>query len=204
MDILILAAIAGFILYRLYSVLGQDVGFKQEQNKATPSNPSQMKKAFNRDQDQSNVSVDLAALQSIDPDFNIDEFLEGVRNAFGMILEAVNKGDKKTLQMLMAPRLYKQFDSMIDNREIKKQALENNLIRIKSTDIQDIEIKESKLVFITVKVVSEQILVIRDAKGNVLEGDPDQIETLTDVITFSRDATSDDPNWIMIKSTTTD
>lgn len=203
MDLIVLAIVAAFILYRLYMVLGQDVGFKQDLNAKVEPKSSEKKKGFTSGAQPTHFSADIAALQALDPHFEENEFLEGASGAFAMVLEAMNKGDKNTLQMLMAPRLFNQFNKLVDNRESKKQTLENTLVRIKSMDIQEIEVKDS-MVFITVKILSEQILVIRDSGGNVLEGDPDQIETLTDIITFSRDTRSADPNWMMVKTSNND
>ncbi len=154
------------------------------------------------------MSTDLAQqihdVKKIDPEFNQDDFLQGATKAFEMILEAVNKGDKGVLKSLLSPKLYTQFDKLIDAREKKKQVWDNTLLRIKKAEISDIEIKDGTLVFVTIQVVSEQILVTKDAKGKIIDGDPDQIEVLTDVVTFSRDATSPDPNWMLVKTTTTD
>ena len=51
---------------------------------------------------------------------------------------------------------------------------------------------------VTVKYVSEQINVTRDAEGKVVEGNPDRIAEATDIWTFSRNTRSDDPNWILV------
>lgn len=205
MDILILALIAGFILFRLYKVLGQDVGIKlSQQSSAADDVKTSGKKTAFKEKYNDDVQVQLAEVARIDPQFQQDEFLEGATKAFEMILEAVNKGDKDTLRALLAPKLFTQFDKLISAREKKGQTWDNTLVRVKSTNIDDVEIKDGSMVFITVKIVSDQILVTKDAKGKIIEGDPDQIEVLTDVVTFSRDATSDDPNWMLVKTTTND
>ena len=205
MDILILALIAGFILFRLYKVLGQDVGIKlsQQPPAADDGKPPAQKTAF-KEKYNDDVRGQLVEVEKIDPHFSQDEFLEGAAKAFEMILGAVNTGDKETLKALLSPKLFTQFDKLIDAREKKNQTWDNTLVRIKSAKIDDVEIKDDSMVFITVKIVSDQILVTKDAKGKIIEGDPDQIEVLTDVVTFSRDATSNDPNWMLVKTTTND
>lgn len=205
MDILILALIAGFILFRLYKVLGQDVGIKlSQQPSATDDVKTSSQKTAFKEKYNDDVRVQLVEVEKIDPHFSQDEFVEGATKAFEMILGAVNTGDKETLKALLAPKLFTQFDKLIDAREKKNQTWDNTLVRIKSAKIDDVDIKDNSMVFITVKIVSDQILVTKDAKGKIIEGDPDQIEVLTDVVTFSRDATSDDPNWMLVKTTTND
>ena len=53
---------------------------------------------------------------------------------------------------------------------------------------------------VTVRFTSEQINVTRDAEGNVVEGDPRQIETVIDLWTFERDTRSRDPNWQLVET----
>ena len=53
---------------------------------------------------------------------------------------------------------------------------------------------------VTVRFTSEQIKVVRDAAGAVVEGDPRQIETVIDVWTFERDTRSRDPNWQLVET----
>ena len=51
--------------------------------------------------------------------------------------------------------------------------------------------------FYTVKTrfVSEIISCLRDVDNNVIEGSPEEIQTVNDVWSFSRDLNSDDPTW---------
>ena len=53
---------------------------------------------------------------------------------------------------------------------------------------------------VTVRFTSEQINVTRDASGNVVDGDPRQIETVIDLWTFERDTRSRDPNWQLVET----
>jgi predicted lipid-binding transport protein (Tim44 family) len=61
-----------------------------------------------------------------------------------------------------------------------------------------------RLARITVRFKSEQINVLRDAQGKVLEGDPQTAEEVIDLWTFERDTTSPDPNWILVETRTPD
>ena len=53
---------------------------------------------------------------------------------------------------------------------------------------------------LTVRFTSEQINVTRDSGGDVVEGDPRQIETVIDLWTFERDTRSRDPNWQLVET----
>jgi predicted lipid-binding transport protein (Tim44 family) len=55
-----------------------------------------------------------------------------------------------------------------------------------------------------VRFQSEQVNVVRDKSGAVIEGSRDHVESLTDVWTFARDTTSRDPNWVLIATRSVD
>ena len=50
----------------------------------------------------------------------------------------------------------------------------------------------------TVKFVSEQVNVTYDEEGRVVDGDPSEVETITDIWTFARNTRSRDPNWNLV------
>ena len=61
---------------------------------------------------------------------------------------------------------------------------------------------EANTATVTVEFISDQIKVVRDSEENIIDGDPDTIESLTDLWTFNRDVTSPNPNWILTRTET--
>jgi predicted lipid-binding transport protein (Tim44 family) len=57
---------------------------------------------------------------------------------------------------------------------------------------------------ITIKLVSEQINTTRDQDGSVVNGDPDKTSGVTDIWTFARDTSLQDPNWRLIATRSLD
>ena len=57
---------------------------------------------------------------------------------------------------------------------------------------------QGKTAFLTVKFVSEQVNVTRDTAGEVVDGDPNNVATITDIWTFARNTRSRDPNWTLV------
>jgi predicted lipid-binding transport protein (Tim44 family) len=51
---------------------------------------------------------------------------------------------------------------------------------------------------ITVEFVSELITATYNKAGEVIDGDPGHVQEVTDVWTFERDITSQDPNWRLV------
>jgi len=53
---------------------------------------------------------------------------------------------------------------------------------------------------VTVRFVSEQINVLRNAEGQIVDGNPNEVQKVIDLWTFRRDTKSSDPNWLLIKT----
>ena len=68
--------------------------------------------------------------------------------------------------------------------------------------LQEPEITEARMdgrtAYITIKFISGQVTVTRDAEGKILEGDPERPVEHTDHWTFARNTRSSDPNWILV------
>jgi predicted lipid-binding transport protein (Tim44 family) len=57
---------------------------------------------------------------------------------------------------------------------------------------------DGRVAFVTVKFVTEQIEVTRDSAGEVIEGDPTKVTTVSDIWTFARNTRSRNPNWTLV------
>ena len=53
---------------------------------------------------------------------------------------------------------------------------------------------------VTIRFVSEQVNVTKDASAKIVDGDPNKVVTITDVWTFARDVRSSDPNWMLVET----
>lgn len=134
------------------------------------------------------------------PGFNKEQFLQASQNAFQIITEAFNGGDIETLEMLVDKNIYKKFLDVIEQRKNDKISAETDFICFNDVEILNAEINEEKIAKITVKYVSEQVNVLRDADDNVIEGDENYIQNIEDIWTFERAVNSTTPNWILIST----
>lgn len=139
----------------------------------------------------------LIALIKVDPEFDPGQFLDGAKAAYEMIVDAFAKGDEKTLQQLLGNDVLDGFTRAISEREERGETHESTLVAIDKADIIEAELKGSDS-FITVKFVSELITVTRDAGGEVVDGDPKKVREVTDIWTFNRDTTTQNPNWKLV------
>ena len=125
----------------------------------------------------------------------------GAKIAFEMVITAFAGGDTKTLRPLLSNDVFEDFSGAIKARLDKKENLESTLVGISEADIIEAEL-QGKTAFVTIKFVSEQINVTRDAEGEVVDGDPGGVATVTDIWTFARNTRSRDPNWTLVATGT--
>jgi predicted lipid-binding transport protein (Tim44 family) len=185
-DIVLLAIVAGIIILRLRNVLG-----KGAEDSAIRAKKSVIVDARFEDVKSSKVEGNINTKE-----FKEDIFLKGAQAAYEMIVNAFASADKKTLKDLTSPEVYKSFAAVLEDRKNKKLLNQFTFIGIKKAKIENIDKKDS---FYTVRTsfVSEIISCVKDAVNNIIEGSPDEIQTVNDVWSFSKDLNSDDPTWLL-------
>ena len=139
----------------------------------------------------------LTALMRADPGFDPNQFLDGAKAAYEMIVMAFAQGDEAELNQLLGEDVFEGFQRAIREREERGEKLESSLVGIDKPDIIEAEIK-NRTGYVTVKFVSELVSVTRDAEGDVVEGDPKKVREVTDIWTFAREVGSRNPNWKLV------
>ncbi|MBR9972735.1 Tim44/TimA family putative adaptor protein [Magnetospirillum sulfuroxidans] len=207
LDIVFFAVVAVFLILRLRSVLGKRTGNERPptrwNNGPKPATDNVVDLAQARKPVDAAepgiapagpISPGEAAISARDPSFSGETFLAGARMAFEMIVAAYANGDKKALRPLLADQVYQPFCEGIDARARAGEDLNCELMGIRSAEITE-ALLVGTVAQVTVRFVSEQINVVKDLDGRILEGDPSRITPVIDEWTFSRDTRSKDPNW---------
>ncbi|WP_319412263.1 Tim44/TimA family putative adaptor protein [uncultured Cohaesibacter sp.] len=145
----------------------------------------------------SSLNAALSQLMVMDRNFDPDSFLSGARIAYEMIVTAYAQGDRKSLKKLLAADVFAGFTAALDEREANKLRVDFTFIGINKSSIVEAEIAGNEAQ-ITVRFVSSITSCTKDEVGHVIEGDPNAVEDVTDIWTFSRDVTSHNPNWKLI------
>ena len=213
-DILLFAGIAGFLVFRLRSVLGRRTGLEQRRDPfqpppatpppaGAPAAPPRLR-AVNGGAAPADATPAGAApagpsatLKAADPSFADDPFLQGARGAFEIIVNAFAKGDKAVLAPLLSKEVSQSFLGAIDTRRAANETMETKLGAIKSAEIVDSAV-EGSTGFVTVKFVTDQANVTRAADGKIVDGDPDRVSEHVDFWTFARSLRARDPNWMLV------
>jgi predicted lipid-binding transport protein (Tim44 family) len=200
-DIIVIAMVAAFLVLRLRSVLGRRTGEEKQRfdHPVARDNvvdlPGRTPAAT--EAADGTLAGGLTRIRLADPSFDPNGFAEGARGAFEMILFAYAKGDKATLRPLLAGEVYQNFTRAIDEREAAGETMETDLVSVKSVEITEARM-EGDDALVTVTFKTEQVNLIKDGSGTVVDGDPNTVEQVTDIWTFRRDTQSSDPNWELV------
>lgn len=199
-DILILAVIAAFLGYRLYSVLGEDNGIQ-----APPETRENIHHFIGRQHahsarrqpsPSSSASLHLSTkIHALDPDFDMDAFLQGCERAFSWVIRAFAAGDKEMLHGLLAPSVFAQFAQSIDARAPSQPAPEQSIDAIHHISPEDV-IFEGDDIFVTVRFLTAQTTIIRDDQGRIEM--TQQSIPHNDLWTFHRNTKSPSKLWQVV------
>ncbi|MBP6690074.1 MAG: Tim44 domain-containing protein [Hyphomonadaceae bacterium] len=183
----ILAFVAGFVLFRLYTTLGRRTGAER------PPQPAPVQGQLPRDVPgapplpasiaEGATGEGLMAIVRADPSFDVEHFVVGSRAAYELIVGAFAKGDRETLRGLLTPRVFESYANAISERE-KTGGAGPELVRLKTAEIAEATL-QNDTARVTVKFeaeLAEGAHGVRDARERW---------------TFERDVHSPDPNWLL-------
>jgi predicted lipid-binding transport protein (Tim44 family) len=200
-DIIIFAIIAIFLVYRLKSILGQNSEGNDQNNKIDIE-----KKDFSNVVDLGSKKIDVNseninkdAISTIDPTFNEKEFLTGAQNFFRIVIECFVNGNLNNIVNYVDDKLVKSFQSVIDERLEEKEILKIDIVKINSIQIKNVK-ELNDFLKISVLFETEQIKVLKDKNGKIIDGDQDKTISVKDLWTFEKKIKAKDLNWKLIET----
>ena len=195
-DIIIFAVIAIFLVYRLKSILGQNSEGNEQNNKIDLE-----KKDFTNVVSLGSKKLDSTkeTISTIDPNFNEKEFLKGSQNFFQMVIDCFVKGDLKNIVNFIDDKLIKNFQAVIDDRLEDEETLQIDVIKMNNIQIKDAKTLKN---FMRVSVLfeTEQIKVLKDKKGKIIDGDQNNSIIVKDLWIFEKQIQSKDLNWKLVET----
>ena len=184
-DIIIFAAIAGFIIYRLRSVLGKRTGYQKEQ--ANPNTPQKENiKETNKIPSLLDNETKLENIYKNVNNFDHKQFLDGAKKAFEIIITSFNNGDKKTLKELVSNDVYDAFETAINNKNNNPSSQFYSLI---IEGVEDAKV-ENNIISISINFISEQML--NNDEGKIIKN--------KDTWIFEKPVNSTSPKWILTQT----
>ena len=179
--------IAGFIFLRLRGILGKRTGFE---GKASPQFEEMLK----------NINPETKINKKTDFDENAKkDFLKGAKIAYETIITDFGDSDNKltTSKPLLSNKIYDQFNTALKERGKRGQLAEITFIGVNSANIKEHKYL-GKILQVTVEFVGEVITCIRDKDKKIVSGDPEKIKKIYDTWVFSRDTSTNNPNWQLV------
>lgn len=208
-QLLVLAAIAVFLILRLRNVLGTRDGFEPTQNEELPvqrrmevieDDPrvADSDLADHVDPD-SPAYAALVEMKRAEPSFSLTEFLGGAKQAYEMVLVGFEKGDISEVRGFLSPEVAQAFNSAIAARKNAGLSSDVQFLGTRETALSAAEFDtRNAQAELSVRFVGEMIVATRDASGNVVDGDTKTPRKQRDTWTFEREMGAADPNWRLV------
>lgn len=210
-QLLVLAGIALFLVLRLKNVLGTRDGF--EPPKSVDEGP--ISRSVRRDfevieggpdrditdhvEDGTPAARDLAAMKMAESGFSVNDFVSGARGAYEMILMAFERGDLDSVKSFLDDDVFQAFVDVVADREDKGLRIEAEFVGVREVSISSATFdRDSQEAEITLRFVGELTSVVKNADGQVVEGNPNEIKKQRDIWTFGRTMGANDPNWRLV------
>jgi predicted lipid-binding transport protein (Tim44 family) len=207
LEIILLAAVAGVVLFRLYTILGRRTGGEHPPDyhvagretgeavaigdKTAVSQPAVVERPTDP------VLSGLFDISLVDRDFDKDKFLSGARAAYEMIETAFAEGDCETLRPLLDADVYAAFESAIALRGKQRQRSVFTFVGYKEVKVATAAMNGYRAE-IAVSFEAQCISAVLDTDGKVVEGDDKSVREVSDIWTFARDVRARDPNWMLV------
>jgi predicted lipid-binding transport protein (Tim44 family) len=178
LEILVLAMIAGVILFRLYTVLGRRTGHEPP----PPSQPGRLPGTETGVLPPPPADVGRAGghglldIQLADRNFDAQSFLSGARSAYELIVTAFQKGDRASLRPLLSNEVFSAFDAAISARGA-------------ATGPAFTSLKEARITGASLVGDHAEVTITFTAMFGGAE--------VVDVWTFARRVNDENPNWTL-------
>ena len=218
-QIIVLAAVAFFLFWRLRSVLGSRQGF-EKLNKNVDKKTKSSKINSNIDDkiiDIKSTNIDeeiadyvdenseqfktLSELKKVEDGWQVSHFVSGAKLAYEEILMAFENGDLSKIKKLSSKDVFTAFKEVIDDRNQKGLQVEAIFGGVRDIRIKDVKLNKKNLeANITMVFQSDITYSIKDKNNKIIEGGPDKVKKQKDVWTFTRKMNSDIPNWYLTKT----
>ena len=218
-QIIVLAAVAFFLFWRLRSVLGSRQGFEKlnknvnEKTKSSKTNANSDDKII--DLKSSNIDEEIAdyvdenseqfkilsELKKLEDGWQVSHFVSGAKLAYEEILMAFENGDLNKIKELSSKEVYTAFKEVIEDRNKKGLHVEAVFGGVRDIRIKDVKLNKKNLeANITMVFQCDITYSIKDKNKKIIEGGPDKVKKQKDVWTFTRKMNSDIPNWYLTKT----
>ena len=141
----------------------------------------------------------MLALRQIQPDFDVNDFLNGCNSFYKMVLNSFVKGNLDEVKKFIKPAIIKNFNAAIKDRTKEEETLIIDINSFKITKIDSIDINKS-VIKITVLFENYQMKALKDKNNKIIDGDLEEEILVKDIWIFQRKIDDNNPNWTLIET----
>lgn len=213
-DIIFLMLIVAFIITRLYSVFGTHTDnqkvkviikpLDKDTDKNIVENITKMIKENKIEAGRPQVFEikDLVGSEKAKKEaesFDKDKFLRGACRVFEIVIQAFNSGNLSSIKELVSKKVWEAFNAAAEYRKQNNLTAEVDFICFAKTEIKDIKFLKNSIK-VVVEFVSEQVNILKNENNEVIEGDENFVQKITDVWTFERSINAKNSNWLLVST----
>lgn len=177
-------------LVRVFQVLDWKIKYEESDNpmvRASRLLTEKVSSLFGNMFEKTDLSKTLTEICKIDPNFTATKFLEDCANdIIPNILEAMVRGDLEILKDWCYEGVFNILAAPIKQCKTLGYHLDSKIL-----DIEQIDLVMGKMMdqgpVLVITFQSQQIMCVRDAKNNVIEGSPDKVMRVNYVWVLCRD-----------------
>ena len=211
LQLLILAGVALFLIFRLKNVLGTRDGFEPKGKDVDSTKIEERKNTEDSSEnnldeeateylfDDKNSANALTKIKEIEKNFSLTDFLGGAGSAYEMILMAFQSGKISPVETFLSADVKENFEEAIQAREQKGLSIDADFIGLRDTAVKNISFRD-RVAEISVSFLADVKSVVKNNNGEIIEGEEADTKKQFDVWVFSREIGSDDPNWILVET----
>lgn len=213
-DIIFLMIIVAVVITRLYSAFGTHNNEKnvrviiksldKDAENKLAEDIAQIIKETHKEEQTAEV-VDFEKLSDEDKalikikEFDKKSFLQSACRVFEMILQAFSTGNIDGIKGLVSKKIWDAFNQVIAFRKQNNMTAEVDFIGFKKSEIKNVKLLKNSIK-ITVEFESEQVNLLKNDKGEVIEGDENFVQQITDTWTFERSLNAKNKNWLLVST----
>jgi predicted lipid-binding transport protein (Tim44 family) len=141
----------------------------------------------------------LERVKQLDASFDEKQFLRNTLTVFTNIVASFAKGDLTEVATLLGPSVRARFEAAIAARKQADETLTSRIETIRDVETTAADVEDTRTV-VSVRIVSDQENILRDAAGKILSGEEGTVEEITDAWVFSRDTKATTPDWQLVET----
>ncbi len=209
LEFIILLILALGVLFRLYRVFGTDnkeSGIKIILKPVDKTEEKQILQNISQIIDPKDNNLSILSTDSLKEQENQEQeklnkeiFLNGAKKVFELILSAFNQGDLTPVRELMSKKVFDAFNQVIENRRADNITSEVDFICFDKSEIKDVK-NLKNTIKVVVEFVSEQVSILKNKDGEVIEGDENFVQKITDMWTFERPKNAKNNIWTLVST----